>query len=192
VSNELPLSEALEQYAALAGYTNTYGTYRKYAAEWGKVPLGVEVSAYKDARGRWVVRRADLARGLTAERARQKRRAQAGADYKRHVLRGRDGERIWTDSDSYYERRGAFHIRYDRRVSRWEGNGRSWMCNKCWTQAVEEHAYDYCLRCDDLGDCGQDCTLSAVSCETCGVRQEIPFNSDLYRAEGTAPDRQRC
>jgi hypothetical protein len=189
MSDEMPLSEAREQYAALT-HANTYKTYREYAAELGTVPLGVMVPAHKDSRGRWVVRRADVERGLKAERDEQERRAKAGADYARRVLQGSEGERIWTDS-GYYERRGDFHIWFDRSVPPWEGDGLRWRCNACWRQATEEHGYDYCLRCDDGQSCRSDCTLSAVRCETCGIRMEIPADPDLYRAEGTAPDRRR-
>lgn len=163
---------------------------REHAALLGIVWLGAEVPTFKDARGRWVVRRADLERGLNAERQEQARRAQAGADSARHVLHGRDGELIWTDSGAY-ERREAFHLWHDPHVHPREGSGRSWICNACWRQAEEKHGHDYCLRCDDLGDCRQDCTLSAVRCEACGVRMEIPADPNVGRATGTAPYRRR-
>jgi hypothetical protein len=187
--DEVPLREAREQYKAMAGHASTLGTYREHAASMGKVLLGVWVSAHKDVRGRWVVQRADLERGLAAERAEQRRIAEAGADYARHVLNGGEGERVLTDGDFSYERRGAFHILYDHRVSRWEGSDCRWVCNTCWARAVEEHDYDYCLRCDDQQSCDVSvgCTLSAVRCETCGTRQVIPLDTDVGRAKGTAP-----
>lgn len=189
--DEVPLRQAHEQYKAVADHVSTLGTYREHAATMGKVLLGVWAPTHKDARGHWVVQRDDLERGLKIEQQAQERMAQMGADYARHVLRGREGERILTDADFSYERCGAFHVVYDHRVSRWEGSGRSWVCNACWMRAVEEHGYDYCLRCDNLQSCTIDCTLSAVRCEACGARQVIPFDADVGRAEGTAPDRQR-
>jgi hypothetical protein len=152
--------------------------------------LLLEVPAYKDGRGRWVVRRANVERGLKAEREEQERSVKAGADYARHVLHGREGERIWTDS-GYYERRGDFHIWFDPYVAPWDGDGLSWRCNACWRQAAEEHRHDYCLRCWDGSECRSDCTLGAVRCGTCDVRMEIPADPDLYRAKGTAPDWRR-
>jgi hypothetical protein len=187
--DEMPLREAVEQYKAVVGHASTLGTYREHAASMGKVLLGVWTPAHKDARGRWVVQRADLTRGLQAERKVQKRRAQNGADYARHVLHGRDGERVLTDGHFSYEPHGAFHILYDHREPPWQGSGRSWVCNTCWTRAAEEHDYDYCLRCDDLQSCGVHvgCTLSAVRCDNCGMRQVIPFDTSVGRAVGTAP-----
>lgn len=187
--DEVPLREAVERYTAVAYVANALNTYRSHAASMGKVSLGVEMPVHKDAQGRWVVQRSDLTRGLAAARARQKRRAQNGADYGRHVLHGRDGERVLTDGDFSYERHGAFHILYDHTVLRWKSDGRSWVCNTCWTRVAEEHDYDWCLFCDDFQSCGVHvgCTLSAVRCETCGTRQVIPFDADVGRAVGTAP-----
>jgi hypothetical protein len=191
--DEVPLREAVEKYTAVTDIPNALSTYREHAARYGRVRLGIDAPVHKDARGRWVVQHADLERGLRAEQARQKRMAEAGADYARRVLHGREGERVLTNAHFSYERRGAFHIRYDHSVSRWEGSGRSWVCNTCWTPAVEEHDYDYCLRCDDLQSCGVrvGCTLSAVRCETCDTRQVIPLDTNVGRATGTAPDRRR-
>jgi len=184
--DEMPLGDAVQQYAALTDFASTYATYRGHAARWGSVALGVEVPTYKDARGRWVVRRSELERGLDAERQERARRTRAGADYRERVLHGPDGQRIWTDSGSY-ERRGAFHVWYDPHMHRHEGRGASWICNACWQPAVEEHNHDYCLSCDDLSDCGRDCTLSAVRCEACGVRMTIEADPNLYRAVGSVP-----
>ncbi len=186
---EVPLREAVEKYKAVTDFASALGTYRDHAASMGTVFLGVEMPAHKDVRGWWVVRHSDLTRGLAAERARQKRMAKAGADYARHVLHGRDGERILTDGYFSYERRGAFHILYDRRVAPWDGNRRVWKCNKCFESAAEENDYDWCLRCDDGQSCdvGVGCTLSAVRCDACGTRQVVPFAANVYRAVGTAP-----
>jgi len=188
-SDEVLLREAVEKYTAVTDVANALNTYRNHAARYGSVSLGVAVPVHKDAQGRWVVQRSDLTRGLRAERKVQKRRAQNGADYARHVLHGRDGERILTDGHFSYERRGAFHILYDHWVPRWQGSGRSWVCNTCWTRAAEEHDYDWCLSCDDFQSCGVHvgCTLSAVRCDACGTRQVIPFDASVTRAVGTAP-----
>jgi hypothetical protein len=172
---------------------NALSTYREHATRYGSVRLGIDAPIHKDARGRWVVQRADLERGVRAEQARQKRMAEACADYARRVLHGREGERVLTDSDFSYERRGAFHIVYDYSVSRWDRSGIRWVCNTCWTIAEEEHDYDFCLRCDDLQICGVHlgCTLSAVRCKACGARQVIPLDTNVGRATGIAPDRRR-
>lgn len=186
--DEVPLREALRQYRALVTYASSYDSYREEATRSGMVWLGVMLPVRKDSRGWWVVLRADLVLGLDAERQRQQRKTQAEEAYQRHVLYGGDGELINTDTGAY-EKRGDFHVWYDPHYPRWQAKGRSWICNACWRQADEEHGYDYCLRCDDGKECRSDCTLSGVSCETCGVRQEILFDSNLYRAPGTAPDR---
>jgi hypothetical protein len=191
--DDVPLREAVEKYTAVTDIVNALSTYREHAARYGSVGLGIDTAVHKDARGRWVVQRADLERGLRAELARQKRMAQMGADYARHVLHGGEGEGVLTDADFSYERRGTFHIVYDYSVSRWDRSGIRWVCNTCWTIAEEEHDYDFCLRCDDLQSCGVHlgCTFSAVRCKACGARQVIPLDTNVGRATGTAPDRRR-
>jgi len=188
-SDEVPLREARDLYEAVTGFANTYGTYREHAVFFGTVWLGAEVRAHKDPRGRWMVKHSELQRGLKSDRRRRAREVQVGADYQNHILHGKKGERVRTDSGFSYERRGPFHVRYDENVHPWKGDGVSWICNTCWRKADEEHGYDYCLRCDDLKPSGpsHDCTLSAVLCEVCGVRMIIEADPSVYRAPRTAP-----
>ena len=47
----------------------------------------------------------------------------------------------------------------------------SWYCSGCDAPAVTEHNKPECHTCSDWNGCGQDCTLSKLSCRACGTEQ---------------------
>jgi hypothetical protein len=161
------LANAVERYRLVAGYANAYETVRGHAARSRRVHLG-EVMPASKVGGRWCVRSEDLERGLEAVRRRSAERARMTAEYERRVLHGADGVRVATEW-GWYERRGPFHVVHHSAERPWKTNG-SWQCTRCWASASLEHKRDKCHRCAAWGDCGQDCTLSAVWCDFCGQR----------------------
>jgi hypothetical protein len=163
IGDWVPLVDAVAEYRAVCGYASSVETYRKHAAQSGSVHLGASVTATKDRRGRWVVSRIDLDSGLAAERERMNRIARRTADYGNHILDRSTTERMPTEW-GYYEVRRNFHFRYDTiDAYRKRSNGTS-ICNTCWTSTQTEHDHPECHASSDWGDCGRDCTLSAIRC----------------------------
>jgi len=172
IEDQVPLADAVAMYRAACGHASSLQTYRKHAAEGGRVHLGVSIPAAKDRRGRWVVPRPALDRGIATELERLAGIRQATVDYRNHVLRGPENVRVDTDW-GFYEVRGAFHFHFDRTDAYRKRNNGTWVCNFCWTSTQDEHGREECHTCSDWGDCGQNCTLSAIRCDECGTRLEV-------------------
>lgn len=173
IGDSVPLAEAVAEFrTASGGPTSSAETYRKHASTDGSVFLGASMVVTKDHRGRWVVSRTDLDRGIVAEQERFAQITQDSVDYQNHILR--DSENLKVDTDwGYYEVRGVFHVHYDRTAAYRRRSDGWWICNTCWTPTRDEHDRPECHTCSDWGDCRRNCTLSAVVCDKCGTRMEV-------------------
>ncbi|MFD6356631.1 hypothetical protein [Nocardia tengchongensis] len=172
----IPLAEALDRFHAATQTTgNAYGWYRAQAARDGRVWLGepgIRVPAQRSGR-RWMIDSGDLAGAITAHHDHQQHLARVRADYDNHILH--PGESVSMTGGGYYTR-GHFHyvwydcIDYDLLRSTTTGH---WRCNTCWESPQLEHNWPECHRCSDWSPCGNDCTLSRISCPTCGHSRNI-------------------
>lgn len=163
------LSDAVDLYQREEDApANVYDWYRKGAQQRGSVSIGrMNVPASKVS-GAWFVDEGDFKDAIGAHRDRIAERKATTIDYGNHILRGSSGD--WVDTDwGRYQVRNRFHLSRDRRVPPWKGSGEHWVCSSCWKPAETEHSREECHRCSDWSDCGRDCTLSRVFCDTCGT-----------------------
>lgn len=156
----ISLKRAVEIY----GGGNAYSWYRSEAARSGSVHMGgLTVSAVKIS-GRWMVAAQDVANAIQAQRADEAALAQRTADYEGGVLHEGPSVRVaW----GTYSVRGSFHLAtIPQRMAPSES---WWKCNICRGSAATEHNGQECHRCRDWSPCGNDCTLTGISCPTCGT-----------------------
>lgn len=172
-TNPVPLAEAAVRYHRESrAASNALEWYRKSAARSGEVRLGHKTVPSFKVGGRWVVDVSDVEQALAEHRAEQERIKQTTADYEGHLLRGADGDTTRTTWGGYIVR-GAFHFAWtDQAVALHNSDG-LWLSNTCWSAARTVHGREECHRCRDWSSCGQDCTLSAVTCPNCGKSQSV-------------------
>ena len=152
---------------------NAYEWYRRDAHRSGMVSIGETSIRATKAGGSWLVDEADLDRALVAHRERRAEVRRVTADYKAGVLHGHDGEMLETEWGGY-RRRDPFHFAWsDYEVGRRRSDG-TWYCSRCMRPASTEHNNPECHTCSDWGSCRNDCTLSRVSCPTCGTELALP------------------
>ncbi|WP_284747755.1 hypothetical protein [Amycolatopsis sp. RTGN1] len=170
-TDRISLADAVARYRREPGSpANTLQWYRSSAQRYGVIHVGPASVPARKVNGRWTVAAADLDQALLVHRAGQDRLRQVNADYDAHQLHGADGDTIRIRRGGY-RRHGAFHFVWDdQAVALREADG-LWRCNTCWAPARLEHEAAECHRCRDWGSCGHDCTLSAITCPTCGTRQ---------------------
>jgi hypothetical protein len=165
--DRISLRIAVQAYRAEYGApANAYDWYRRSAQRYGSVSIGPgEVPAVKVGNV-WFVSRADLSTAIDAHRQDQETLKNRTEDFFSNVLHGVDGDTIYTESGGY-RRRGPFHFvwsTYEMKTMRSNG---AWYCSSCFQPADVAHDKEECHRCADWGDCGRDCTASAVRCEHC-------------------------
>jgi hypothetical protein len=51
---------------------------------------------------------------------------------------------------------------------------KQWVCEKCNVSLIEEHNNKQCHQCEDWYGCGEDCTLSKLTCPVCKDERIIP------------------
>jgi hypothetical protein len=170
-SRQMTLAEAVERFRREAGApSNSYDWYRQSAQKRGAVPIGgTEIKAWKE-NGAWSVDAKEFEDATTAHRERRAYLAKVSSDLSRGIIYGRDGDVIETSTGGY-EIRGAFRlVSSDSERARHRSYG-TWYCNRCNQPAETKHEKEECHRCADWNGCGQDCTLSEVTCVTCSARQ---------------------
>lgn len=168
----IPLSQAVNDYAALTKRGNAYSWYRRQAKA-GSVDFSGHRVVTMKLGNRWVVRgdeMRDALRVIAKElEDRQARLEFASREYNSGRLTSPGTiETTWGS----YEVRGNFHaVRIEPHLLQ-EG-GPVWYCNSCMRPARVEHDGPECHTCSDWGSCGRDCTASAVRCDACACRMEI-------------------
>jgi hypothetical protein len=172
-ANTVSLADAVERYQRLPGaYGNAYDWYRRSAARYGQVSLGVAtLSAWKQGR-QWMLDAADVEQALAAHEERIAERKRVTEDYAAHVLHAVDGASAETDWGGYRVRRD-FHFAWSDYARMTQRSSGCWYCNTCFTPVQEEHSREECHTCRDWGGCGQDCTLSGIYCPGCGTSLDI-------------------
>ncbi|WP_328335772.1 MULTISPECIES: hypothetical protein [unclassified Streptomyces] len=164
----IPLPKAIDRYKQEPGAPgNAYDWYRRSAQRDNKVWIHDRTVPVVKVGRQWMVDDGHLDAALAAMAKARALRAQRSAEYCRHVLHpgtvDMDGGR--------YRVVGAFHFVWsDMAIAVQRSNG-SWVCNTCWAPASEEHGGEECHRCRDWGSCRTNCTLTGISCRTCGVSQ---------------------
>lgn len=162
----VPLSAAVGLYRSEFG-GNSYSWYQSAARQFGSVAFcNLTIPAVKMS-GRWQVAVSDVNRALDACRARRAEVAQRTAEYKAGIIHVEGAVIDWGS----YTVRGAFHRLTILRPL--EPSESSWRCNSCLELAQTERGGEECHRCRDWGSCGNDCTLTRVSCQACGTSLDL-------------------
>lgn len=151
---------------------NAYNWYRRSAHRSGRVSFGsarqlasggsTTVHAVKVG-GTWLVDEAEMDRVLTEDRCARAELLDIDQAYKNNRLLGRPGQRVGTAWGGY-QSQATFHMSW---VFGTDGMSQHWMCTTCWMSASLKHEKSQCHTCRDWSSCGQDCTLSAVTCVPC-------------------------
>lgn len=131
--------------------------------------LGIPVAK---VRGQWMVEQDDVDVELAEHRASRTELAQITTEYHSRILHGKPGVTIRTNFGSYSVYRDFHSIRRSD-AKPWKDSGVYWFCSQCWQPATLTHAKPECHTCSDWGSCGRDCTLSKVSCRTCGTAMSV-------------------
>lgn len=172
----ISLSQAVALYRLEPGaHANAYEWFRQHAHRDGCVSIGGYDVPVAKVDGRWQVQTADLERGLVVHRERQAHFAKVTADYHAHVLHGEDDDNQYIEGGGY-RLAGVFHFRWSNyEIGRRKSDG-SWYCNTCFALAREEHGREECVRCANGYYCSDQCTLTELSCPTCGTAQSMPHH----------------
>lgn len=178
----ISLQAAYELYRREPGsVSNSYDWYRKQAQQRGVVRFGNRRQIVRTTRqgipvtkekGQWMVDRDDFNAELAEHRASRAELEQITADYHNQILHGKAGTTTRTNFGSYTVY-SAFHSIWRSDAKPWKETGVSWRCSGCWQPATLTRSRPQCHSCSDWNGCGRDCTLSKVSCRTCGTAMEI-------------------
>jgi hypothetical protein len=169
----MTLAEAVERFRREVGApANSYGWYRQRAQRHGTVLVGrTEITVWKE-KGAWNVDRKKFQVAITTHRERRAHVAKVSSDLSRGIIHGRAGDVLETSAGGY-SIRGIFRLVWsDHERARHRSYG-AWYCNRCNQPSETKHEKEECHRCADWNGCGQDCTLSEVSCVSCGARQPM-------------------
>ena len=163
------LIDAVARYRNEEGAgSNAYEWYRRSANESGMISIGKKKIRTWKSGGNWQIDDTEFASAIQSHRQERAFIAKITDDLKRGVLHGKDGEVICT-LDGGYIRRDPFRFVWNSyEVGRRESNG-TWYCNQCNQPAQTKHEKEECHLCADWNGCGRDCTLSEVSCGSCGL-----------------------
>ncbi len=161
--------------------SNSYEWYRQQARQAGLVRFGSRrqlvpmvwsgVGVAKVG-GRWMVSQEDVEAELAEHRASIAELEEITTDYNNRVLHGETGSTIRAGFGSYTVYRD-FHSIWLAAAKPWKESGAHWFCSKCWQKATLAHERPECHTCSDWGSCGRDCTLSEVSCQSCGTAMAV-------------------
>jgi hypothetical protein len=174
----IPLKTAYEVLLLEPGAcSNSYDWYRQRAQRDGVVRFGSRRQLVRSSesgvivtkvKGQWMVNQEDLDAELAEHRAARGELEQITSDYRSRILHGKAGATLRTTFGSYTVYVG-FHSIWRSDAKPWKESGVYWFCSRCWQPATLAHDKPECHTCSDWGGCGRDCTLSEVSCETCGT-----------------------
>jgi hypothetical protein len=174
----ISLRAAYELYRREPGsVSNSYDWYRKQAQKGGLVRFGNRRQFAESGqsgmpvtkvKGQWMVNQEDLDAELAEHRASRAELEQVTADYHNRILHGRPGSAVRTSFGNYTTYDG-FHSIWRSDAKPWKETDGYWLCSRCWQPATLTHGRPQCHRCSDWNGCGRDCTLSKVTCRTCGT-----------------------
>lgn len=178
----IPLKVAYERFRAEPGAaSNAYDWYRRDAMRSGVVNFGTRRQFTPGGRagipaskvgGQWMVDETDFEAAIAEHRAARAELEQITADFNNRILHGEPRATVSTLFGSY-TRYVDFHSTCDSHHRPWKESGVAWYCSRCWQLATLAHDKEECHSCADWGGCGRDCTLSEVSCRTCGTAMAV-------------------
>lgn len=149
---------------------NAYDWYRRSAKRSGSISFaGVDIPAEKEG-GVWVVPDERVEEAVKAHQERQDELDRRLEEVRKGIYEEEEG--TYEFRGGGYRNEGSFRLEWDNlRRARKKSDG-TWYCKDCGERAEPLHEKEECHTCQDWGDCGRDCTLSAVICEECGNRLE--------------------
>jgi hypothetical protein len=151
---------------------NSYDWYRRSAHLRGQVTFGGSaLSVWKNGKGWWVAD-SDVASAMQTHSDDRAQLAQNTFDVRRGIVHGKDGDVVALEGGGY-QVRGSFRFVWNDQARILKESHGCWFCNACNAVAKTRHDKPECHRCRDWNSCGQDCTLSEIYCETCGVRLSV-------------------
>jgi len=165
----MKLKEAIEKYKKMPGSPiNSYEWYRRNARLYGKVSLWQsECPVYKKG-GQWYIDDHVFEKAWEEYKLYQEKLEKVTKDFENKILHGDTGDLVKITWGYYRIYKDFYFVSSTLDVVRKKSYG-TWYCRHCHKIANTEHEHEECHTCSDWGDCGQDCTLSRVYCESCGV-----------------------
>jgi hypothetical protein len=178
----LSLRDAVERFKSERGsWANAYEWYRKSAQRSGRVSFGntrqlvkdttAEVSVLK-ASNQWVVDEQAFEAALAEHRAALAETLAIDQAWHEHRLLVGPGQSVRTSWGGYRVAKD-FHVSWSTGARQYGGGYESWYCSKCWRPATTEHNRPECHTCSNWGSCGNDCTLSGITCMNCGTSKPL-------------------